>query len=663
MLTPLDTVILTVFINFIVAPLSHVIVRLPKVSVSIAKVVCILTAYLSLLLVYILIPVVYYNPIRVHLFSLHLPIGTINVGLYVDYLSIVPAFISSLFTALALTFNVYYLSPYNRAYKISWEFNRSYSFILLFNGAMLGILFSDNLLSLLIFWEIISLCSYALISFWNNDEQSLIAAIKALIMKHIGGLALLITVIIIYSVAGTLEIPALSQKISINDPITYIILSLLLISALPKMVLYPFHTWLPDATIAPSSTILIFHEGGTLAGIYIIIRFFLDIFRTHTFLSTPVILHPIFGNMNIWGFIFSIIGSITLLLGALNGIIEDDLKRIAAYGTISGLGYIAIAIGLSTPLSITAALFLMISHAFTFGLLFLCIGSIVYSTGKYNINHIEGLYQQMPITTLCCLTGVLSMSTAPLFSEFAGKYLVFSAIIDAEAPFFIIIAFFGCVLNAATAIRMFYSIFLRRTDKTLYGLSTVKDPNVLMIFPMILMSIIVVIFGVTPTTLLNLFVLPIIRHIFSEELMSSIVLQQDFIKTPIGFWNPIVTAISIILLLTLFTLIIIYSKKVRLAYRALTSKEAIKPFVCGENSKILGSPKAYDLYHTLLDVLRIEGLCYAINIDRAYTSLSNRFFSLTEKMRRLDIQQKYFSAVLSFIFGALIMIVLAVLAG
>ncbi|MBS7648050.1 hypothetical protein KEJ17_00155 [Candidatus Bathyarchaeota archaeon] len=660
-LSPQYAALLAMFIPFAAALLSHLITKFPRGGANIAKVVCILTAYLSFLLIFTLIPIAYNGPFGAHLFSISLPIGVIDMGFYIDCLSLIPAFISSLFTALALTYNIYYLSPYNRRYEIKWEFNRSYSFILLFNGAVLGVLFSDNLLSLLIFWELVSLCSYALISFWNEDDFSLRAAIKALVMTHIGGLALLITTIVIYSVTGTMKIPVLGQKIPTESPLTHVILSLLLIAALPKTVLFPFHTWLPDATIAPTSTILVFHEGGTLTGIYMIIRFFTNVLRVHASSATTVPLHPLFGDLGVWGFIISFIGSFTLLIGVLNGLIESNFKRIVAYGTISGLGYIAIAVGLDTPLSVAATLFLMMSHAFTFGLLFLCAGAVVYATGKHDINDMERLYERMPITALCCLTGVLSMSTMPLLSDFAGKYLVFSAIIDAKAAFFIVIAFLGCILNAAAAIRLFYTAFMRRTARTPAGL-IIKDPAVPMIFPMVLMSMVILTFGVVPSVPLNLLIIPAVKQILPEQSIN-IISQQGFIETPLGFWNPTVTSIFVIAFLTLFILMTFYSKKTGPSYRSPASEEAVKPFICGEDSNVLDGPQAYHLYRVLSDTLRIDSLRHALNIDRAYNLLAARFFNFAEKMRHLDIQQSYFPAVLSFTLGALIITMLAILGG
>lgn len=660
-LSPLEAAILAIFMPLIVALLSHITAKLPKVGAGIAKATCIFTAYLSLLFVSMLVPVVRDEPFRNNLFSIPLPTGVVNTGIYVDCLSLIPALLVSLFTALALTYNVHYLSPYNRAYKVGWEFNRSYSFILLFNGAMLGALFSDNLLNLLIFLELISLCSYVLISFWDEDEFSLRAAIKAFIMTHMGSLALLIVTVIVYSITGALEISALGQKMLVGDNTVHIILLLILIAALPKTVLFPLHTWLPDATVAPTSAILVFHEGGTLVGIYMIIRFFSSVFRMRA-ASITTSFHPLLGGLSVWGLIISLVGALTLLIGVLNGLVEDDFKRIVAYGTISELGYITIAAGLSTPLSITAAIFLMISHAFTFGLLFLCAGAVIYVTGKYSINDVEGLYQRMPITALCCLTGVLSMSTVPLLIDFVGKYLLFNAIIDVKAIFLLVIAFLGCILNAAVAIRVFYTVFIRRTARSLAGL-VVEDPPAPMIIPLVLISIVIIFFGVAPTVLLNLFVTPAIRQLFNEPIIS-IVSQEGVVETPLGFWNPVVTTISVLVFLTLFTFIILYSRKVRRSsYRELMSEETAKPFLCGEDLRFLDGPQAHYFYQVLADILRVDRLCHILNIDRAYNLLSISFFNLAERMRSLDIQQNYFPAVLSFTIGALIIVILAVLVG
>ncbi len=659
MVDPSQVALLAVLTPIIVAVLSHLVAKLPRNGAKLAKMFCVFASYITLLLIFSLIPATSSAPVKTHFFDISLPSGIVSARLYVDHLALIPAFVSSLFTALALTYNVYYLSPYNRAYKIGWEFNRSYSFILLFNGAMLGTLFSSNLLSLVIFWELISVCSYVLISFWNEDQFCLWAAIKCFIMTHVGSMALLVATIVIYSATGTLEISEIGKIIPLGDPAISIIFPLLLVAVLPKTVLFPLHTWLPDGTVAPTSATVLFHVCGFQSGIYIIIRFFSDVFRAHVISAQAMPLPLLFGNVSIWSFIISLIGAITLVIGALNGIIENDFKRIVAYSTISQLGYIVMAVGLTTPLGVTAGLFHMISHALYCGLLFLCAGAVIYATGRHDINEMGGLYRYMPITAFCCLVGTLSLSTVPLLSDFASKYLIFHATINIGATFFTIIAFLGCVLNAAIAIRLLHSVFMQRAEKSALKFP-IKDPPMLMLVSMILPSVALVVFGVLPIIPLSSLVIPAVEQI---RLTVGIVNQLGLIGTPFGFWNPMAVAISMFLLSAVFVCMTFYSGKVAVVYRESASEEAFKPFLCGEDSNLLDGPHGYHFYHALTNVLRVDRACRASNIDRAYNALSTKFSNFCARLLHLDIRQRYFAAISSFIVGAIIVVLIAVLAG
>jgi multicomponent Na+:H+ antiporter subunit A len=524
---------------------------------------------------------------------------------------------------------------------------------------MLGTLFSSSLLSLIIFWELISVCSYVLISFWNEDQFCLWAAIKCFIMTHVGSLALLMATIIIYSTTGTLEISEVGQMIPLGDPVISVIFPLLLIAALPKTVLFPLHTWLPDGTVAPTSATLVFHVCGFQSGIYMIIRFFSDVFHTHVISAPTMSLPLLFGNISVWSFVISLIGAITLIIGALNGLVENDFKRIVAYGTISGLGCIIMAAGLATPLCTVASLFLMISHSLCFGLLFLCAGTVIYATGRHDINEMGGLYRYMPITTICCLIGVLTLSTAPLLSEFASKYLLLHATINVQATFFTVIAFLGCVFNVAIAMRLLHSVFMQKSAKSSFNFP-IKDPPTSMLAPMVLMSVVLIVFGIAPAIPLSSFVIPAVKHIGFPV---NIVTQSGLIETPLGFWNPTAVAASMFGLSAVFVCMTLYSRKVAAVYKESASEETFKPFLCGEDANLLDGPHGYHFYHALTNVLRVDRACHASNVDRAYNALSTRFFSFCRKLLRLDIQQNYFAAVLSFILGAVVIVLVAILGG
>ncbi len=650
---------LSIIIPIVAGATSHLIAKIPKKGAILAKSFCILASCLTLFLVFILALATSQEPIKAQIFTISLLSTLVNVGLYVDFLALVPALISSSFTTLALIYNVNYLSPSNKAYEVGSEFNRSYSFILAFNGAMLGTLFSSSLFSLIIFWELVSLCSYALISFWNEDQLCLRASFKCFIMTHIGTIALLMATIIIYFITGTLEISEIGQKIPLGDHVIWIIFPLLLIAVLPKTVLFPLHTWLPDGTVAPTSATVVFHVCGFQSGIYIIIRFFFQVFRAHVISAPAMPLSLLFGNISIWSFIISLIGTVTHIVGALNGLVENDFKRIVAYGTISGLGCIVMVAGLATPLCTVASLFLMMSHALCFGLLFLCAGIVIYATGRHNINEMGGLYHQMPISAICCMIGVLSLSTVPLLSEFASKYLILHATINSGAIFFTIIAFLGCVLNTAIGLRLLHSVFMQRTAKSALNFQ-IKDPPIAMLAPLVLISVVLVIFGIAPMIPLGSFITPAVKQIgFPVD----IIMQLWLIKTLHGFWNPMAVAISMLALFLVFVFMTLYSRKIVVVYRESASEETFKPFLCGEDSNLLDNPHGYHFYHTLTRVLKIEWLCHATNVDRAYDALSTKFSGFCAKLLRLDIQQGYFGAVLTFVLGAMAVVVIAILFG
>lgn len=647
----------------LVAIIAHLIAKISKYGDMLAKALCILTSYFTLVLMLALIYVVVNNgSVLGSTLAIPLHIGTVSMSLFVDHLALIPALLSSLFCALALTYNVNYLSPWNRAYKVDFKFNRSYSFILLFLGALNGALFSNNLLALVIFWELISICSYVLITYWKDDPFCLSAGMKCLIMTHIGGIALLLAAVMLYFRTGTLEILEISQAVPLEDPIFPVVTLFLLVAALPKAVQFPLHTWLPDGTVAPTSATVLFHVCGLQTGIYLIIRFFFHVFNEHVVSAAMLPKPSFFGYISVWSFIIAFIGAITTIIAALNGLIEDDFKRIVAYCTISQLGYLTMAIGMMTPLGVVAGLSLMMSHTSSFALLFFCAGAVIHQTGRHNINEMGGLYMHMPITATCCTIGVLALSTVPLLGIFASKYLVYHSILDLVGIFFIIVAFLGCVLNIALLIRLLHSVFMgKRTDHSLDF--TVRDPPLSMIMPMIVLSGILIMLGVFPQIPMNLLIIPWIRQLGYQD---PIIETPYGVITRLGFWEPLTAGISILGLSLLLLLVISYSSKkmvIRKEIPVKRAEEAFKPFLCGEDITLLDATRAYHFYHALTNVAKIDLLRHLSDVDRPYTTLSRKFFNLCTRSLRLDIQQQYLPAVLSFIMGAIVIILIAVLAG
>lgn len=645
-----------ILVPITVAVLSHSVAKLPRVGARLAKAVCVLASYFALFCVVLLVFAVSSGPIQTQLLSIFLPTGVFRIGVYVDNLALIPALFSSLFGAFALTYNVNYLSPQNKAYRIGWEFNRSYSFILLFMGAMIGTIFSDNLIGMLIFWEIVSICSYVLISFWHEDAFCLRAATKCILMTHLGTLSLFVAAIALYSATGTLEILELGQKIPLGHPVISIVFPLILLAALPKTVQFPLHTWLPDGTVAPTSATVLFHICGFQTGLYAIVRFFFHTFYVHTISSLSMPLPLFFGNVSVWSFVISFVGAITLIIGALNGIVESDFKRVVAYSTISQLGYIVMAIGLTTPLGVTAGLFHMVSHVLYCGLLFLCAGAVIYATGKHDINELGGLFPHMPVTTVCSTIGVLALATVPLLSDFASKYLIFHATLEVGAVFFTVVAFLGCVLNAAIAIRLLHSVFMGKKTSPDLDFS-IRDPPFLMLFPMIFASSALLAFGVFPTIPLNYLIVPGVQRLGYPFHVLSL---PGLVITPTGFWNPIIVTTSVLVLSLLFVCAITYLTKRARVYRRAISEDMFKPFLCGEDVDLLDGARAAHFYHALTHVFKIEYMCSVLDVDRFYNALSRNLSGLCARMLRLDVS-RYHPAMAWFLIGALTVLTLAFL--
>lgn len=646
---------LTILAPIAIGFISHLIARLPKIGPSLAKMACIVTAYLVFFGVLSLVHAVTLDPIKTEIVSFPLVIDTVSVGLYVDFLALIPALLCSLFGALALTFTVYYLSSRNKAYEIGWGFNRSYSFSLLLIGAIIGALFSSDLIGLLIFWELISICLYALILFWHEDKISVQAAFKCFIMTHVGSLALFIAAITLSSATGTFHIFELGKDASLPNSTVLIALPFLLVAVLPKAVQFPFHTWLPDGTVAPTSTMILFLTGD-LTGIYLLIRFFLQVFQPNLAGMPIVPFAAFFGNINIWSLAISIIGAITLLIAAFNAVIESDFKRIVAYSVVSELGYIVMVTGFATPLGMAAGLFYLTSHVFVAGLLFLCAGAVVYATGKRNINEMVGLYRYMPITATCCAISVLAIGGMPLLSEFAGKYLIIHSTLEVGSPFFLFITVLGGVLHIAIAIRLLYSVFLTRTE---IGLdSTVSDPPIFMLAPMIIVASIIIALGMVPMIFLDSLILPGIRQL---GFVANIIEPLGIVTPSLGFWSPIVVTVSTLGLFSVFAFAVIFFTK-KATYRKKAIEDTFKPFLCGEDATLFYSPRSDHLYHTLAHVLKVDHVCHRLNIDRFYYFLSERFSHVCSALLQLDIHQRFVPAFLSFIIGVVVLILMAVLA-
>jgi ech hydrogenase subunit A len=327
----------------------------------------------------------------------------------IDELAIVMSLIVSLIGSLILIYSIGYM-------KGDKNVNSFFMVMMLFLGDMNALVFANDLTWLFFFWEVTTLCSFLLIRHYGNEE-SIKASDRALWMNLLGGVALITGIILIESIFGTKYLSELVLSGATLPgflsflPAGAIILPFVLLAfgAFTKSALMPFNSWLTGAMVAPTPVSALLHSSTMVnAGVYLLIR--VAPFLIGTLASTMI----------------AVIGGFSFMFCALLAISQTDSKRILAYSTISYLGLIAMCCGINTALAITAAVALLVFHAVSKGLLFLCVGKISHDIKSRSIEDMEGLIKKMPLVTLITVIGLISLM-APPFGIFIGKWLAFQS--------------------------------------------------------------------------------------------------------------------------------------------------------------------------------------------------------------------------------------------
>ncbi|MGI6451678.1 MAG: Na+/H+ antiporter subunit A [Desulfitobacteriia bacterium] len=362
---------------------------------------------------------------------LWIPSYNINYSVHIDGLSLIFGLIITGIGFLVILYSIYYMS------KLKEALHNFYIYMLLFMGAMLGLVFADNIFVLYVFWEITSISSFLLIAYWFEREKSRSGAQKSLLITIFGGLSMLAGFILLSLITDTYSIREMMGKVGLIQAHPYFIpaMILILLGAFTKSAQFPFSIWLPDAMEAPTPISAYLHSATMVkAGIYLVAR-----------------LTVIFGGVAAWFWLAAGVGLITLLYGSFNAIRQTDLKALLAYSTISQLGLIMSLLGLGSAalyfggankeevyaIAIFAAIFHLVNHSTFKGCLFMVIGIIDHEIGTRDIRKLGGLMHLMPISFLLTLTGSLAMAGLPPFNGFLSKEMFFSSVWQAaQMPFF-----------------------------------------------------------------------------------------------------------------------------------------------------------------------------------------------------------------------------------
>jgi multicomponent K+:H+ antiporter subunit A len=333
------------------------------------------------------------------------PALALDAGLRMDGLAWLFTLLVGGIGALVVLYAAWYLDPADPG-------PRFYTFLLMFMGAMLGVVLADNLLLLVVFWELTSLASFLLIGYWHGRADAREGARMALAITGAGGLALLAGVLLLGHIAGSFrldDVLAAGDRIRAH-PQYATALVLVLLGAFTKSAQFPFHFWLPHAMAAPTPVSSYLHSATMVkCGVFLLAR-----------------LYPALGGSEAWFWIVSCTGLATLLIGAYIAIFQHDLKGLLAYSTISHLGLITLLFGLSEPLAVVAGVFHVINHATFKAGLFMSAGIIDHECGTRDLRRINGLMKPMPFTATLGIVAAGAMAGVPLLNGFLSKEMFFA---------------------------------------------------------------------------------------------------------------------------------------------------------------------------------------------------------------------------------------------
>jgi NADH-quinone oxidoreductase subunit L len=441
----------------------------------------------------------------------------LNAGVYIDPLSV-------LFTCLVAFFALI-IAVYSIGYMKGEEgLTRYYYLILLFIGSMIGLVIADNMLQMFIFWEMVGLCSYALISFWYKKPESIKAGVKVFIMTRIGDIALLAAIGLLYLMFNTFSFHGVISGIQaggFNVDLMVVVAFLVLGGAIAKSAQLPLFTWLYSAMEAPTSVSALLHAATMVkAGIYLLARFIL------IFATAPALIMAL---QPLWFPVVTWIGVLTAIVGATLALTTTDIKGVLAYSTVSQIGFMMAGLGAAaTSAGLIgegwfASLFHMVSHAFFEGLGFLLAGGIIHAIGTRDMRLMGGLRKTMPISFVLMCIMIITTSGLPPFAAFFSKGLIVTSVTEAGYLAQVILLYATMAITFAYVVRMFSLVFMGKESEHLQKQHVHEAPKVMLI-PAGILAGLCIVWGVAE---------PLVASFMHVEVAEGLVGAFLSIETPI----------------------------------------------------------------------------------------------------------------------------------
>lgn len=483
------------------------------------------------------------NGSGIHTIIEWIPQVGLNLEFALNGLSLVFALLITGIGTLVFLFASTYMKSYEGTDKFYFQ-------LFLFGGAMLGLVLSANLIQLFVFWELTSYLSFLLISFFHKKEAARKAAFQSLYITAFGGLLLLTGVLILGSVVDSYSVSDWLQGAQAikNSPLYLPGLLLILAGAFTKSAQFPFHFWLPGAMQAPTPVSAYLHSATMVkAGVFLL-----------------ALLSPILGGTTEWTHIVTLVGVVTMFLGAYFSVTQTDLKAILAYTTISALGILVLLIGIDTDLSIKAAMLFLFVHAFYKAALFMVAGFIDKKTGTRDLGKLGGLYKYMPMATVISGLALLSMAGLPPMLGFLGKELIYEAKVQSPgiASLVLILGVAANAFMVAISVYFMYKVFFGKEG------DYPKKPNekgILFLLGPGVLSLLSLLLGLFPAVFGDLLVEPALG-----------VIRRVMIDVELKLWHGfnnvlLLSVLTVLIGLSIFTLAI--TKKQFLAkWRAINER-------------------------------------------------------------------------------------------
>jgi len=442
----------------------------------------------------------------------------------------------SSFILLAISVFTFLIALYSIGFMEGRDRLREYWCYLMWTcGAASLAVLADSLLLLLIGWEITTALLFLMVTMGGKESRE--AAGKTFVIVGFSDCAMLLGIVLVWSLTGTMRISGLNL-VRVDNGMMTLTYILLLTGALVKAGAMPGHTWIPKAAEGAPTSVMAFLPASLdkLLGIYLLARLSLYMF----WLTGGLCL------------LLLVIGAVTVVVAVMLALVQHDLKKLLAFHAVSQVGYMVMGIGTGVPVGIIGGLFHMLNNAVYKCCLFLVAGAVEKRTGTTDLENLGGLAKAMPVTFFACLVSALAISGVPPLNGFVSKWMVYQGTLEVGRPVFLVAAMFGSALTLASFIKVLHSVFLGRRPESIRN---VRPVGFAMELPMIVLAITCILFGVFAQVPLRYAIGPAVGEVF-ESVPARILL-------PTGMWSPTLATILILAALIIGWAIYLMSTAVR----------------------------------------------------------------------------------------------------